>query len=86
MVNTQTISGNNDSWAQFMKLTQAARMRNQGISPQNGTAQQVNRTVSKATSAVFQSQAAPFVRNVSFNSAVPKVQSKILGGMFDTYV
>lgn len=85
-MNTQAVSGNSDSWAQFMKLTQDARKRNQGISTQSATASQVNRTVSKTTAALFQSQTVPFAKNVSFNSAVPKVQSKILGGMFDTYV
>jgi hypothetical protein len=85
-VNTKVVSGNNDSWVQFMKLTQDARKRNQGISAQSGTAPQVNRTVSKTTAAVFQSQAVPFAKNISFNNAVPRVQSKILGGMFDTYV
>jgi hypothetical protein len=84
-VNTQGIQSNNDSWAQFVKLTQDARKRNQGISTQTGTASQVNRTVTKTTDAVFQSQSVPFAKNISFDSAVPKVQSKILGGMFDTY-
>lgn len=85
-MNTQGIRSNNDSWAQFVKLTQEARMRNQGISTQTGTASQVNRTVSKTTTAVLGSQSVPFAKNISFNSAVPKVNSKILGGMFDTYV
>jgi hypothetical protein len=85
-VNTQGVQSNNDSWAQFVKLTQDARKRNQGISTQTGTASQVNRTASNTTAAVFQSQSVPFAKNVSFNNEVPKVQSKILGGMFDTYV
>lgn len=85
-MNTQAVSGNNDSWAQFMKLTQDARKRNQGISTQTVASPQVNRPVSKTTAALFQSQSVPFAKNISFNSAVPKAQSKILGGMFDTYV
>lgn len=85
-MNTQAVSGNNDSWVQFMKLTQDARKRNQGISTQGATTSQVNRMVSKTTAAVFQSQAVPFAKNISFNNTAPKVQSKILGGMFDTYV
>ena len=85
-MNTQGIGSSNDSWAQFVKLAQDARKRNQGISTQNGTAAQVNKTLNKPTGAVFQSQSVPFAKNISFNNLVPKAQSKILGGQFDTYV
>jgi hypothetical protein len=84
-VNTQGIRNNNDTWAQFMKLTQEARSRNQGIAavPVKNSVNRVN--TAKVLSQINQNPATSFVNKSSFISDKPAVKTKIVGGLVDTY-
>lgn len=76
-MNTQAV-GNRDAWAQFMKLTQEARMRNSGfvVRGERVSAPEREKTIPAA--------AVPS-RGVSFSTAEPREKGRILGGLFDAY-
>jgi hypothetical protein len=84
-VNTQSIGKSNDTWAQFMKLTQEARSRNQGIAavPAKQTMNRVN--ASRAPGQAFPQQYISSVNKSQFISGEPAVKAKIVGGLVDTY-
>lgn len=80
-MNTQGI-GKQDSWAQFMKLTQDARLRNTGFAEKS---QKVSSARSTTTDA---SQLRPLslsLKGISYSSGEPEVKKVILGGKFDAY-
>lgn len=83
----QGISGNNDAWIQFVKLTQEARKRNQGITSETAVkASNVQSFANKRAGAAFQNQSVSFSQNASPVNNETKHTTKILGGLFDTYV
>lgn len=78
MINTQGVGGSRDSWSQFMKVAQEARLRNSGFAQKAGFVSGVKEEKSQ-TSPVASS------RGVAFSAGEPKVNSRILGGLFDAY-
>lgn len=82
-MNTQGIGNSSDGWAQFVKLTQEARLRNKGIQNESVTFS-VNSKIAAGSTAT-QEKTAPIARNNSFMRGEPQVKAKILGGLFDAY-
>ncbi len=77
-MNTKGISGD-DGWAQFIKLTQEARVRNSGLANSSSS-------VSGSKKASARTNSLPLVLNgVSYNKGKPDVKRVILGGKFDAY-
>lgn len=78
MVNTQGIGGSRDSWSQFMKVAQEARLRNSGFAQKAGFVSGVQEE---------KPQTSPIVssRGVAFSAGEPGVNRRILGGLFDAY-
>jgi hypothetical protein len=85
-VNTQGISNNQDSWMQFVKLTQEARKRNSYVQELNSKNNVQQKQTIKAHNIFGQNQKISFVKSNSINDSEPKLHTKILGGLFDTYV
>lgn len=82
-MNTQGI-GNSSSWENFVRLTEEARMRN------SSTEVKATKQVSVRKPLDNGGMIMPGAKNISgqnttFLTGAPKVQSRILGGMFDTY-
>ncbi len=77
-MNTNGIS-RDDAWAQFMKLTQEARVRNSGLAHSSTS-------VSGTKKESVRANPSPLVLNgVSYNKSKPDVKKVILGGKFDAY-
>ncbi|NLL12985.1 MAG: hypothetical protein GX267_06255 [Fibrobacter sp.] len=77
-MNTNGIS-RDDAWAQFMKLTQEARVRNSGLAHSSTSVSTSKKESAKATRL-------PLILNgASYNMSKPDVKRVILGGKFDAY-
>lgn len=81
-MNTQAI-GRTNSWTEFQRLTQAARMR-------NGVLSSAGQTPETQASASVKSSPMPSIRSASVHQASPvtpkqSVTTRILGGLFDAY-
>lgn len=85
-MNSQGISKNNDSWMKFVKLTQEARKRNSYVQESNFKNTVLQKQAIKSQGTLVYNQAISFVKSNSINNNDQKVQTKILGGLFDTYV
>jgi len=80
------------SWAQFVKVTQAARDRNSGLAPE-GTAAAGKAAVPQTADAVsfrrvadvYSSKPAQPVQNVQTPSILNGMNRKTVGGQFDAY-
>jgi len=83
-VNTQGIDSNR-SWNNFVKLTEDARKRNQGIGVSDKAVSNVKKAVDNSSFTMTNNKVSAG-RNVSFSTGAPKVETRILGGLFDTYV
>ena len=81
------------SWAQFVKLSQAARDRNSGLAPEgagptrNATAPQTTAAVSfkRAVDVYSGKQSMPAVQNIPASSILNEMTRKPVGGQFDAY-
>jgi hypothetical protein len=87
------INNNAASWAQFVKLTHAARTRNDGLTAEGPKAAQAS-TAPKAASAVsfkrvadvyLSGQAAPAQSVQASPSIQSELTRKAAGGLFDAY-
>lgn len=77
-MNTKGISSG-DAWAQFMKLTQEARVRNSGLAHSSTSVSGPKKTSGKT-------KPSPLVLSGgSYNKSKPDVKRVILGGKFDAY-
>lgn len=76
-MNTQAV-GNRDAWAQFMKLTQEARLRNSGFVARGERLSVSDREKTLSAAAIPS-------RGVSFSAAEPRENGRMLGGLFDAY-
>ena len=77
-MNTQGV-GSRDAWAQFVRLAQEARTRNQGLSAGVAKHSAAQPTGIQGTFSL------PPARGVSFATGEPKVKAKVVGGLFDAY-
>ena len=76
-MNTQGI-GNRDSWAQFVKLTQEARVRNKALTnPARGAA------TTKNVAAFSRTTLGPIGSRSQLSAGESKPETKILGRQFD---
>ncbi|HEX3020508.1 MAG TPA: hypothetical protein VHP36_09405 [Chitinispirillaceae bacterium] len=79
-MNTHAI-GKGDAWAQFIKLTREARVRNSGL-----TSGASKTSVSNSKTASSRPATSPLIINgASYNQSKPDVKRIILGGQFDAY-
>ncbi len=77
-MNTKAIS-RDDAWAQFMKLTQEARVRNSGLAHSSTS-------VSGSKKESVRTNPSPLILSgVSYNKSKPDAKRVILGGKFDAY-
>jgi hypothetical protein len=81
-MNTQGI-GSQNNWAQFVKLTQEARIRNGGLATQKTSSPVKENNASKISPQTVKYQ--PVVRGMVYAVGEPKVKTVILGGKFDSY-
>jgi len=80
-VNTQGI-GKQDAWSHFMKLTQDARLRNNGLS--SGISA-VSTSKSSSAASVQANKVPLILKGMSYSKGQPDVKKVILGGKFDAY-
>ncbi|NLE02468.1 MAG: hypothetical protein GX640_21605 [Fibrobacter sp.] len=70
---------NSDAWAQFMKLTQDARVRNTSLS-------NVQKTSSTKSGGILQATPRSVIGNMElYRTKQPQTKSPVLGGRFDAY-
>lgn len=80
-MNTQGVN-NQVSWAEFVRLTQQARIRNNGFSK---NANRVNEVKKRVKTNPYTSVKNGMAKNISHTQASAGAKTKISGGLFDAY-